>query len=107
MDDLLAAGVRPREEAFLSELKGAAKTKSWEDALKLLDGLFEAGYQPRPGAYACAIRYVINFCRRGMRGGCLVCPALYRPILSALFFCLECVGHNHLAWLSAQRSQMK
>eukprot|EP00752_Nemacystus_decipiens_P004629 g4224.t1 len=54
--ELLAAGVRPREEEFLAELKGAAKTKSWEAALRLLDGLREAGYQPRPGAYACAIR---------------------------------------------------
>lgn len=58
MGELLAAGIRPREEAFLSELKGAASTKSWERALKLLDGLREAGYQPRPGAYACAIRCV-------------------------------------------------
>lgn len=57
MFELLAAGVRPREEEFLAELKGAAKTKSWEDALRLLDGLREAGYHPRPGAYACAIRY--------------------------------------------------
>lgn len=55
--ELLAAGVRPREEDFLAELKAAAKTKSWEHALELLDGMREARYQPRPGAYACAIRY--------------------------------------------------
>lgn len=57
MGELLAAGIRPRQETFLHELKGAAINKSWEGALKLLDGLREAGYQPQPGAYACAIRY--------------------------------------------------
>lgn len=56
MSELLAEGIRPRQDAFLLELKGAAITKDWEGALKLLDGLREAGYRPQPGAYACAIR---------------------------------------------------
>ncbi|CAM9904722.1 unnamed protein product [Scytosiphon promiscuus] len=46
----------PELDATLSELKGAANTRSWERALELLDGLHEAGYDPHPGAYACAIR---------------------------------------------------
>lgn len=58
VEELMAAGIRPRQDAFLSELKKAANTKSWNRALTLLDGMREAGYQPLPGAYACAIRYV-------------------------------------------------
>ncbi|CAM9673784.1 unnamed protein product [Ectocarpus sp. 6 AP-2014] len=53
---LLTAETPPGEKVFLSELKAAANTKSWERALNLLDGMREAGYAPHPGAYACAIR---------------------------------------------------
>lgn len=56
VDVLLAAETPPEENVFLSELKAAANTKSWERALNLLDGMREAGYAPHPGAYACAIR---------------------------------------------------
>ncbi|CAM9228412.1 unnamed protein product [Pylaiella littoralis] len=56
VEELMAAGMRPPQEAFLSELKKAANTKSWNRALELLDGLREAGFQPLPGAYACAMR---------------------------------------------------
>lgn len=57
VDGLPVTRIRPELDTILSELKGAANTKSWERALELLDGLHEAGYDPHPGAYACAIRY--------------------------------------------------
>lgn len=56
LDDLLAAGIRPGDEVFLSELKVAASAKDSVRALQLLDGMRAAGYRPHPGAYACAIR---------------------------------------------------
>lgn len=88
MAELLAAGVRPPEEAFLSELKGAASTKRWEDALRLLDGLREAGYQPRQGAYACAIRYVPP--------GVVWLFLLNTAVLTVLL-CSICADGSHLA----------
>lgn len=57
VDGLPLTTTRLELDVFLSELKGAANTKSWERALELLDDLHEAGYDPHPGAYACAIRY--------------------------------------------------
>ncbi|CAM9617158.1 unnamed protein product [Ectocarpus fasciculatus] len=56
VDVLLAAETPPEEKVFLSKLKAAANTKSWDRALNLLDRMREAGYAPHPGAYACAIR---------------------------------------------------
>ncbi|CAM9274213.1 unnamed protein product [Ectocarpus sp. 12 AP-2014] len=53
---LLAAETPRGEKVFLSELKAAANTKSWQRAINLLDGMREAGHAPHPGAYACAIR---------------------------------------------------
>ena len=102
LDELLATAVRPREEDFLAELKGAAKTKSWEAALRLLDGLREAGYQPRPGAYACAIRYKLRWARRGTAAPIL--PRKYRPTLP----CLVCVlVASPLARLSAAQEAVQ
>lgn len=56
LDELLAEGVRPGPGVFLSELKAAAIAKNYVRALKLLDGMRNAGYPPHQGAYACAIR---------------------------------------------------
>lgn len=56
LDDLLAGGIRPGDDVFLSELKAAASAKDSVRALQLLDGMRAAGYRPHPGAYACAIR---------------------------------------------------
>lgn len=56
VEDFQAAGVRPSQHVFLSELKAAAVTKDAAGALRLLDGMRAAGYPPHQGAYACAIR---------------------------------------------------
>lgn len=58
VDELLAAGIRPGYDIFLSELKAAAKAKESARALRLLGVMREAGHRPSQGAYACAIRCV-------------------------------------------------
>lgn len=57
VERLLANGVLPELDLFLSGLKAAALRKDADGALRLLESMHVAGYPPHQGAYACAMRY--------------------------------------------------
>ncbi|CAM9649583.1 unnamed protein product, partial [Sphacelaria rigidula] len=56
VERLLANGVLPELDLFLSGLKAAALRKDADGALRLLESMHVAGYPPHQGAYACAMR---------------------------------------------------
>lgn len=57
VEQLLADGVVPELDLFLSGLKAAALRKDADGALRLLECMHVAGYPPHQGAYASAMRY--------------------------------------------------